>query len=265
MIPAALARRRQRMTPFARIDATWRRRSAGDGVGSGSLDDIGRLRTAATTSRKQPSRRFVCPLLTPSALGVSAFVLPSELQRQRSEIIHQGRRRCGTWPLRADASGLSVRSDIYSLGLILHELFTGKRAFDTNDVEKLKRKHGSGTDATPSSVTDDIDPAVERVILRCLEHKPAQRPQSVYQVLAALPGGDPLAAALAAGEVPSPDLIANARDAGGLRPPAALGLLAAMLDFLGITYFVYAGTTVMPERSPAELSVIAKQVLEEFG
>jgi len=44
----------------------------------------------------------------------------------------------------------------------------------------------------------DFDPAVERVILRCIEKDPAQRPSSASQVAAALPGGDPLAAAIAA-------------------------------------------------------------------
>ena len=51
---------------------------------------------------------------------------------------------------------------------------------------------------------------VERVILRCLEKDPAQRSSSVAQVAAALPGGDPLAAALAAGETPSPEMVAAA-------------------------------------------------------
>ncbi|MHC4422175.1 MAG: serine/threonine-protein kinase [Planctomycetota bacterium] len=160
---------------------------------------------------------------------------------------------------------VSVRSDIYTLGLILYELFTGKCVFETNDIEELKRKHTSGSVSTPSSITEEIDPAVERVIMRCLEEQPEQRPQSVYQVLAALPGGDPLAAALAAGETPSPELVANARDAGGLRPPIAVGLLIVMLAFLAVTCFVYAGTIVMPDRSPAVLSVVAQQVLEELG
>jgi hypothetical protein len=108
-----------------------------------------------------------------------------------------------------------------------------------------------------------MDPAIERLIERCLERDPQQRPHSVYVVLGALPGSDPLAAALAAGETPSPDLVANARDAGGLRPPIAIGLLVAMLGFLAITYFIHAGTTVMPQRSPAVLSVVAEQVMEE--
>jgi len=160
---------------------------------------------------------------------------------------------------------VSARSDIYSLGLILYELFTGRSAFDTNDVEELKRRHSSGSVSTPSSISDEIDLAVERIVMRCLERDPAQRPQSVYQVLAALPGGDPLAAALAAGELPSPELVANARDAGGLRPAVAVALLISTLVSITINYFISTETTVMPEQSPARLSVVAEQVMETLG
>ncbi len=160
---------------------------------------------------------------------------------------------------------VSVSSDIYALGLILYELFTGKGVFDTNDIEELKRKHASGTVSTPSSTTNEFDPAVERVIMRCLEAQPAQRPHSVYQILAALPSGDPLAAALAAGETPSPEMVANARDAGGLRPRVAVGLLLTMFGSIALTYFIATKTTAMPVQSPARLSVVAEQVMERLG
>ena len=159
---------------------------------------------------------------------------------------------------------VSVKSDVYSLGLVLFELFVGKRLFEGVTREQIERVRST----TPTPLTDlseDIDPAVECVIQRCLELEPSARPSSALAVAAALPGGDPLAAALAAGETPSPELVANARDAGGLRPPIAIGLLVALLVSMAITYYIHAGTTVMPERSPAVLSVVAEQIMEELG
>ena len=107
---------------------------------------------------------------------------------------------------------VSVRSDLYSLGLVLYELFTGKPAFKATSVDELKRLRSETTPSSPSSLMDDFDPTVERVILRCLETDPARRPSSALAVAAALPGGDPLAAALAAGETPSPQMVAEAGD-----------------------------------------------------
>src|ERR1051326_6041911 len=69
----------------------------------------------------------------------------------------------------------TIRSDTYALGLILFEIFTGKRTFDAKTMADLIRQHESGAIATPSSVVRDLDPAVERVILRCLEKDPARR------------------------------------------------------------------------------------------
>ena len=55
-----------------------------------------------------------------------------------------------------------------------------------------------------------------------------RRPSSALAVSAALPGGDPLAAALAAGETPSPEMVAAAGPQGGLKP----GVVVACLLFV---------------------------------
>src|SRR5689334_6594476 len=117
-------------------------------------------------------------------------------------------------------------SDIYALGLILFEIFTGRRAFDAKTIAQLKERHDTNAIVTPSSIVKEIDPAVERVILRALDRDPARRPGSALAIAAALPGANPLAEALAAGETPSPELLAAAAEASPItlaRAAAAIG------------------------------------------
>jgi len=134
----------------------------------------------------------------------------------------------------------TTKSDIYALGLILFEVFTGKRAYEAKTLGELRRLHDTGTMTTPSSIVQDLDPVVERVILRCLEKEPDKRPASALTVAAALPGGDPLAAALAAGETPSPDLLVAAAESVAMPVVPALSLLAGF--FFVLVLAVVAGS-----------------------
>jgi len=164
--------------------------------------------------------------------------------------------------------GVSVKSDIYSLGVVLSELFTGKRLFEGTSREQLQR---SGTSAPTrlSTLTDDLDPVVERVILRCLEPDPTARPSSALAIAAALPGGDPLAAALAAGETPSPEMVANAGEVGGMRPALAIACLVAILG--GTFALVPLNATqslvrmVSMPKPPAALADRAAEILIKLG
>jgi predicted Ser/Thr protein kinase len=122
---------------------------------------------------------------------------------------------------------LTTRSDLYALGLVLYEAFTGNRPFTATSLAEIVRDRlGDTAPTSPSSWIADLDPLVERVILRCLDKDPARRPASALQVAAALPGGDPLAAALTAGETPSPQMVAASAKRGTLRPFQAALLVA---------------------------------------
>src|SRR4029453_1831690 len=93
-------------------------------------------------------------------------------------------------PEQLAGKGASVQSDLYALGLVLYELYTGRKAFEGGTLQELKRKHAEDPPTAPSTVTPGMDPVVERVILRCLAKEPSTRPVSASQVAAALPGGD---------------------------------------------------------------------------
>ncbi len=172
-------------------------------------------------------------------------------------------------PEQLSGKEVTARSDIYSLGLVFYEIFTGKRPFEANTLAELMRAQAEATPTSISTVVKDLDPAVERVILRCLDPEPARRPSSALAVAAGLPGGDPLQAALAAGETPSPEMIAAAGEGVGLAPRYAVPLLATVI--LGLAAYYVLGVRgsalerVQPQYSPEVLSQKARDLIQRLG
>src|SRR6202167_447951 len=76
---------------------------------------------------------------------------------------------------------VTAQSDLYALGLVLYEVFTGKHALSETSAEN-SRARGDRTLSRPSSVVKDLNPVIERVILRCLETEPSARPATVLSV-----------------------------------------------------------------------------------
>ncbi len=164
---------------------------------------------------------------------------------------------------------VTTQSDLYSLGLVLYEVFTGKRAFTAEALTAVVRGGTASAPSKPSSVVKDLDPAIERVILRCLEPEPRMRPASALSVVGALPGGDPLAAALAAGETPSPEMVAAAGETAGLKPRIAIACLVALLLGLAVSVYLtvrHSGLDQIGAELPPEvLTQKARELIARLG
>jgi serine/threonine-protein kinase len=171
-------------------------------------------------------------------------------------------------PEQLKGTGVTNRSDVYALGLVLYELFTGKKPYDASTLQQLMDMQESAHLTSMTSVAADIDPAVEKVIRRCLDPDPARRPSSAISVLAALPGGDPLAAALAAGETPSPEMVAAARVEGMPRRYSVPILAAVVLLLFGTIPLRQARTGLVHsalDQSPEVLAHQGRELASQFG
>lgn len=163
-----------------------------DGTGRGHITDFGLASNAGSELAR--------------IAGTPAYMAPEQIRGERA----------------------TTQSDVYAFGLLLYELFTGERIHKTNSFED-RQSSPSVRVHSISQVSKDVDPAIDRLVRACLEADPALRPRSGRQVLEMLPGGDPLDAAMAAGETPSPEMIAAAAETGELRPAVAVSLVIAVV------------------------------------
>ena len=172
-------------------------------------------------------------------------------------------------PEQLSGKEVTVKSDIYSLGLVMYEVLTGRRAYDAATLPELIKSREEGTITNPSTIVKDLDPLIERVILRCLDKDPAKRPASALQVAAALPGGDPLAAALAAGETPSPEMVAAAGTTEGMNPKWALACLLSVLALMALSTYLAVRESglrrIHPQYSTEVLQHKTARNPDEFG
>jgi hypothetical protein len=149
------------------------------------------------------------------------------------------------------------QTDLYALGLVLYELYSGRPLFSVQTLEE--RRHITSHDTSVAHPLPGIDPEIERIIHSCLNKDPAERPKSALAIAAILPGGDPLAAAMAEGRLPSPDMIAAAGRKGVLPPGLAWTLLAAVLVGTVVVASQAYVVSVAPWEVPKPPDVLAER------
>ena len=97
-------------------------------------------------------------------------------------------------PEQFDGREVAFRTDVYALGLVLYEVFTGKRPFPAVALGDLIAMRRESAPLAPSRIASELEPFVERAVLDCLARDPENRPASAREVAASLSSPDAAAA-----------------------------------------------------------------------
>jgi HAMP domain-containing protein len=89
-------------------------------------------------------------------------------------------------PEQARGIALDFRSDIYSTGVVLYEVFTGTLPFEGDTPLAVVLKHIQENPPSPQARNPKIDPKISQIILKCMQKDPKNRFQSVNDLYEAL-------------------------------------------------------------------------------
>jgi serine/threonine-protein kinase len=193
-------------------------------------------------------------------------------------------------PEQAQGHAVSASSDLYSVGIVLYELLTGRVPFDADSAVTIALKHVSEAPTGPTMINPGIPASLAHVVMWTLNKNPADRPKNADELIVALENaktqilsGDEGQRTAAFGALPAeaePAAAAVSAEelavVGGPPPPDDLdrrrwrwiGLLVALLAVGGIAAGIYFLTRpsqkVVPPVVGEQLDT-ARTVLQNAG
>ncbi len=176
---------------------------------------------------------------------------------------------CGTpeymSPEQLAAERATIQSDLYSLGLLLFQLFTGRRAFSSVEARLSKES----TPPDPLETVGDLDPSVGEAIRSCLRPDPGDRPSSAAALLGILAQGNPMRALLGSDNTPPAEVVAAVGGSGSFDRSMAVWLTGIVV--LGLLLIMWAADQVRlfrqvdPTLPPEALTQRARDLLRRVG
>jgi serine/threonine-protein kinase len=167
-------------------------------------------------------------------------------------------------PEQAQGLPVDARSDLYSIGIVLYELLTGRPPFDAESAVTIALKQVSDTPVRPRELNPAVPPALDTVTMRALRKEPAERFQDADEFIAALES------ALAGGYVQTvaedPVAVLEEEDRRNWRRIAVIALILLALAALALG----AWLLLTPEKTRVpdvvgERSGTAAQILQNRG
>ncbi|MEU9142536.1 protein kinase [Streptomyces sp. NPDC048349] len=111
-------------------------------------------------------------------------------------------------PEQALGRGVDARSDLYSVGIMLFQLLTGRIPFDADSPLAIAYAHVQEEPVAPSSINRSVTPAMDALVARALKKNPNER----FPTAAAM--GDEVARVLGSGQTGAPVIIQGAPTGG---------------------------------------------------